>query len=191
LRAIYARMSRIVRWQSWSGSGLEYLVLTDRGGCTQAESTVISGPAPLAPEGFAARYSLQVDSDWRTVEVEASVLGKKDTVRLRRLNSGEWLDGNDRSLPQLAGSFDVDLSMTPFTNTLPIRRLGLKIRASAEIMAAYIAFPQLSVSAEPQRYTRLAADRYLFESLATDFVREIVVDEDGLVVTYPDLFRRV
>ena len=163
--------SEVKRWQSWSGSGLEHLILTDHGGYTRAESVVI------APEGFAARYALQVDSDWRTVEVEASVIGSGNEVRLRRMDSDAWLD--------------VDLSITPFTNTLPIRRLGLKIGDAADIIAAYIAFPELSVSAEPQRYTRLGAASYKFESLNGDFVREITVDEDGLVVTYPDLFRRV
>jgi hypothetical protein len=184
-------VSTIVRWRNWSGGGFEHLILIDHEGYTEARSIVISGPVPSAPEGFAAYYSLKLDSDWRTLEVEASVLGMMDAVHLRRLHSGEWLNRDERLLHQLSRSFDVDLSITPFTNTLPIRRLGLKIGAAAEITVAYIAFPELTVSAEPQRYTRLASDRYRFESIDGGFVREIVVDEDGFVITYPDLFYRV
>ena len=46
------------------------------------------------------------------------------------------------------------------------------------------------MSADPQRYTRLAERTYRFESLGGGFVRDIEVDEHGLVVTYPGLFRR-
>jgi hypothetical protein len=50
----------------------------------------------------------------------------------------------------------------------------------------------LSVTTDPQRYTRLeTGKRYRYESLDSDFVREIDIDDDGLVVTYPGLFRRI
>jgi hypothetical protein len=43
-----------------------------------------------------------------------------------------------------------------------------------------------------QRYTCLEPLRaYRYESLDSDFVREIQVDQNGLVVTYPGLFRRL
>ena len=90
----------------------------------------------------------------------------------------------------MSGAIDVDLTITPLTNTLPIRRLDLEVGRSAEIATAYVDFPAMAVSRNPQRYTRLARDRYLFESLDRDFAREIEVDEAGLVVTYPGLFRR-
>jgi hypothetical protein len=52
--------------------------------------------------------------------------------------------------------------------------------------------PSLNVTADPQRYTCLEPmRRYRFESLDSDFVREIEVDKNGLVVLYPGLFRRV
>jgi uncharacterized protein len=93
-------------------------------------------------------------------------------------------------MPEFTGAIDVDLAMTPFTNTLPIRRLGLAVGASADIIVVYVTFPDLAVIADPQRYTRLAERTYRFESLDGGFVRNIEVDEHGLVVTYPGLFRR-
>ena len=89
-------------------------------------------------------------------------------------------------------AIDVDITATPFTNTLPIRRLNLSAGQSADITVAYIDVPSLTVTADPQRYTCLEPmRRYRFESLDSDFMREIEVDEHGLVVLYPDLFRRV
>jgi len=56
----------------------------------------------------------------------------------------------------------------------------------------YIRVPDLIVTIDPQRYTCLVAGkRYRYEALDSDFVREIETDENGLVVTYPGLFRRV
>ncbi len=45
---------------------------------------------------------------------------------------------------------------------------------------------------QPQAYTRLADRLYLFESLdGSNFQAELPVDEDGIVLDYLDLFRRV
>jgi hypothetical protein len=66
----------------------------------------------------------------------------------------------------------------------------LAVGAAADIIVVYVTFPDLAVSADPQRYTRLAESTYRFESLDGGFVRDIEVDEHGLVVTYPGLFRR-
>jgi hypothetical protein len=134
---------------------------------------------------------LRLDSDWCVVEVKASVAGLAEAVHLRRTRTGDWLDEKDTVLPELHGALDVDLSITPLTNTIPIRRLGLRLGDSAEITAVYIAFPELAVSADRQRYTRVAVDRYRYEAVDSDFAREITVDEHGLVVSYPGLFRRI
>jgi hypothetical protein len=113
--------------------------------------------------------------------------GKKLTTD----GAGSWTDGSGAPLAHLSGAIDVDLSASPFTNTLPIRRLLLAQGRSADILVAYIAFPELTVAIDRQRYTCLEPDRsYRFESLDSDFSRDIEVDGDGLVVTYPGLFRR-
>ena len=72
-----------------------------------------------------------------------------------------------------------------------IGRLKLPIGRSAEIKAAYITVPELELSPAPQRYTRLAADRYRYEGLGTGFAAEIAIDADGLVLDYPGVFERV
>jgi hypothetical protein len=63
---------------------------------------------------------------------------------------------------------------------------------------AYITVPQLQVEATEQRYTCLettsSGGRYRFESLeqgVATFTAELPVDQDGLVMDYPNLFRRV
>ena len=81
---------------------------------------------------------------------------------------------------------------TPFTNTLPIRRHGLAAGQAETIQVVCVRFPELEVTSNRQRYTCLEPkQRYRFESLDSDFTREIEVDENGLVVTYPGPFRRI
>jgi uncharacterized protein len=104
---------------------------------------------------------------------------------------GNWFDAAATPLAGLRDAIDIDLSASPFTNTLPIRRCNLGVGESVDITTAYVAFPDLTVNADPQRYTRLGQHRYRYASRDSDFTRDIEVDEDGLVVNYPGLFRRL
>jgi hypothetical protein len=84
---------------------------------------------------------------------------------------------------------------TPFTNTLPIRRLKLAVGEAADLTVVYVAVtPTLAVRPARQRYTHLRGnedgDRYLYESLERDFKRELLVDRQGLVVDYPGIWER-
>lgn len=55
-----------------------------------------------------------------------------------------------------------------------------------------MSLPDLTVTIDPQRYACLKrGQRYRYESLDSEFVREIDIDVEGLVVTYPGLFKRV
>ena len=66
------------------------------------------------------------------------------------------------------------------------------LAAASERYLADLTMPELSAIADPQRYVCIEPlARYRFESLDTDFVREIEVDTQGLVLAYPGLFKRV
>jgi hypothetical protein len=57
---------------------------------------------------------------------------------------------------------------------------------------AWIFAPTLTMRAQPQAYTRSADRRYLFENLdGSGFRAELPVDEDGIVLDYPDFLQRV
>jgi uncharacterized protein len=186
-------MERDVMWQPWAGPGLEHLHLTRYDGGVLADGLLV-GVHEGSP--FRARYVVQCDEAWRVREVRIDLLDAANR-RLDLIADGEghWTDSSGGALPGLAGCFDVDISATPFTNTLPIRRLALAPGASADINVAYVALPELSVQPRLQRYACLALNagsgRYRFESPFHHFVAELPVDQDGLVVDYPGLFRRI
>ncbi len=126
----------------------------------------------------------------RMAEVHVRGEGLNRHLLLQRGEDGRWrVDGVH--WPALDGLADVDLGVTPATNTLPIRRLGLAVGEQAEITAAWVRFPELTVAPLAQRYTRLDRGRYLYESIASGFQAVLEVDGDGVAITYQNLWRRV
>ena len=179
----------VARWQAWSGDGIEHLVVNERAGRIVAEGAVL---ATMEARCFAATYHIECDPGWRARQIRSRVMGADAAIDLVSDGAGHWRDGRGLALPGLDGAIDVDLSITPFTNTLPIRRLDLAEGQHAEIRTVYLRFPDLSLAVDRQRYTCLERGRrYHYESLDSDFTRDIDIDADGLVVTYPGLFRRV
>jgi hypothetical protein len=179
----------IARWRDWSGESLQHLVLTQGAEAIVAEAVVVG-----EEEGarFGARFRIACDAAWRTRRVEVDMAGTDRRLDLHGDGAGRWRDAAGAPLPALDGAIDVDLPLTPFTNTLPIRRLNLGVGQSIDLRMVYIVLPAFTVTVSPQRYTCLEPlRRYRYESLDSDFVRDVDVDSDGLVVTYPDLYRRV
>jgi len=148
---------------------------------------LIEGAGPIVGTGQ-IRYAIDTDASWATRTVRVATDG--NSLVLFSDGRGHWNEGDGRVLDRLTGATDVDISATPLTNTLPIWRLGLGVGESADIVTAYIAVPELTVTADPQRYTRLDERSYRFESRDSDFARDITVDDAGFVVDYPGLFRR-
>jgi hypothetical protein len=88
----------------------------------------------------------------------------------------------------LINILDIDLSLTPFTNTLPINRLQLKLNQQQTIEVLYFDMLKKEIRPVKQLYTRTANDQYLYENYDSSFKAEIKIDEQGLVVDYPKLF---
>jgi uncharacterized protein len=177
----------VVRWQAEDGYGLEHAEITVRPSGIEAESVVIGdrfGP-------YGARYRLLCAADWSVRSVEINVVGA-GTLRLTSDGAGHWKDAAGVSLGELQGCLDVDISATPLTNTLPIRRLQLASAERREIRVVYIQVPSLVPALAMQAYTCLVSnERYRYEGLFDRFETELVVDAEGLVIDYPTLFRRV
>jgi len=168
-------------WQRWEGHGMERLRLATGPEGVHAEGDV------LTPEDVRAHYRVRCDPGWRTRHVEVTVLDPRPRVlRLDADGRGSWAGH-----PELEGCVDVDIYPSPFTNSLPVRRLGLAPGESAELTAAWVRVPELTVEPVRQRYTRVGEDRWRFEAVETGFAAELAVDGHGLVVDYPGLARRL
>jgi len=168
--------------------GLEHLLLSEY----LADSVVLAFDEEHGP--FRLTYRLTWGESWQLRDAELVVVTERYTrsLSLRTDGEGHWRGGDGRTIDDLNGCMDVDIWPTPFTNSFPIRREPMTVGERREFKMAWICAPDLAVVSQPQAYTRLAERLYLFENLdGSGFRAELPVDEDGIVIDYPDLFRRV
>ena len=170
---------RWILWQGLISPSMERFIIgaADSG---FAMSGLILQAHEEAP--YVARYMIRVDESWRTRSVEVDLEdGGRRHVSLNADGQGHWVR-DDQPLDDLDGCIDADLEWSPSTNTLPIRRLGLKVGESRTVGAAWIRFPSLQVQRIDQSYQRLGDQRYRYRS--GNFTADLAVDGDGLVLQY-------
>lgn len=135
-------------------------------------------------------YEVDWEPNWTFRRIRIELTGEAaSTLELSRAPGGQW-KRNGVASPGLNGCHEVDLWPTPFTNSLPIRRLLLEPGSTATITVAHVIAPELTVTPRPQRYSKLGDGIYRFENLDDGFTADLTVDESGFVVDYPGLFRR-
>ena len=186
-------MERNLVWSRLDEPGFEHLRIIED------QHQVVANGVVIVVENntpFRVRYVVHCDTSWRVRAVDIEILDSHiHGVYLRADGKGHWTNASDEPFPSLNGCIDADISATPFTNTIAIRRLNLAVGEAAEITVAYIKVPEMQVRPIKQRYTCLAQDsdsgQYRYEGLLSNFTAELDVDRDGLVVHYPELFRRV
>ena len=179
---------RFVLWSRLDEPGLERCAFgmgTEHGGL---EGVVITAFEGVPAE---ARYQVGADEAWSTTDVSVTLFVADEVGRIDlRASDGTWTV-DDTARPDLDGCLDVDLGISPSTNTLPIRRLGLAVGEAAELDAAWVRFPELTVERLAQRYTHVAEGRWLYESTDSGFRADLLVDSDGLVIDYEGIWHRV
>jgi hypothetical protein len=184
-------LPRTVVWEPIDGTlrghDLVRVAPTADGVCAEGAVVAVGEDGP-----WAVRFTVVLDAAWTTreVTVESVSPGGLRRLVLEGDGGGGWrADG--RPAPALDGCLDVDLEATPFTNTLPIRRLGLAAGEAAEIRAAWVSAPALEVRVAAQVYERVSGERWRYRSLTTGFEAGLLVDDEGLVVAYERAARRV
>lgn len=183
-----------IAWVKEDPFGTE-LVEASRADRTLSVIGVAIGSEPVP---YRLDYVLETDTDLVTTRIVVTTRGNgwRRALTLRRAQDGSWSSRTADTNP-LAGALDVDLGLSPLTNTMPVVREGLLDgRGSVEFLMAWISVPGLEVTPAPQRYTALEPDpdgarRVRFESLDSDFTAELTYDDEGFVVDYPGLARRI
>lgn len=174
----------IRKWMRLDEPGLEVLVVQPEGDGLLACGHVVHAGA----EPFGLSYVWRLDGAWRTRELtlRLSLPTPRETT-IGRLPRGWAIDG--REAPGLAGCAEIDLSATPFCNTLAMRALD----GTGEIDTLYVDLPSLSVSASRQRYEARGPRlwRYVDLGVAAGFEATLRTDEAGLVEEYEGLFRAI
>ncbi len=170
------------RWQTWAGDGDETLTL-------RWENEGWTALGEVGRERVS--YVIRLTATWRVTQFLLFRDQDQPDLWLGTDGAGRWGEVNGAHRPDLDGCSAIDLGCTPFTNTLPIRELAIDVGEGAEIVAAMVDVETLGIVPVRQRYERLAAQRWRYTNLDSEFTTEFAVDEYGLVHDYPDEFRRV
>ena len=138
--------TRSVLWNNPLDRSADLCVLTPTEQGWLLEGLVL---VPIDEGPARCEYRVEADASWGTrsarVDVQHPVSGR--SVELRR-SGDQWLV-NEVHEPALDGCTDIDLRVTPATNTLPIRRLALAVGDASTLRAAWVGFPDLAAVASP------------------------------------------
>jgi uncharacterized protein len=187
--------TRDVLWSAWDGRGFEHLRLEMDAAGVLADSLIIAVDDDGRP--YRGRYRLECDGNWTTRRVLIERLGEAPGVLDLRVDAhGRWSDAASGTGLPLDGCVDVDIFPSPFTNSLPVRRLPeLPAGRPTAFRMAWVLLGELTVRVAPQEYTLLErrddGSRWRFRSLDSDFTVELEMDADGVVRDYPEIARRV
>lgn len=180
--------SKTVRWRPVKGSGLEHLEVRAEKNAIVARGVVIG---QYNGKPFGVRYKTICDKRWTVREIAIDTSDGR-SIRFASDGGGRWRDGKRRR-PEFDGCIDIDLAGSPFTNTLPIRRLGLDVKhGPVEFLMLWFPFDTFEPFVDGQRYTCLQSRRlYRFDAVDGSFSADLPVDKDGFVLDYLTLFKRV
>jgi hypothetical protein len=182
-------------WAAWDGRGLEHLRLGTGPEGVRADGLLLAVDDQGRP--FRARYLVECDPRWRVRRARIERLEEPPAaLHLRADGRGHWTDDATGAALPLEGCVDVDIYPSPFTNTLPIRRLAdAAVGRPLPIAVAWVVLPDLTVQTTRQEYTLLARGvdgaRWRFHAPDSGFTAELSVDPDGLVRDYPGIARRL
>lgn len=144
-----------------------------------------------ANDTYIINYLISTDHHWNVQDFEISceMQGKRKQVCGKKTGSDWRING--QIAPAFEGFKYIDIAITPLTNTLPIRGLGLHVDESKLIEVIYIDILNDKIKPVKQKYTKLSKERYHYENMETDFASSILIDRNGMVKTYPGLFELV
>lgn len=90
---------------------------------------------------------------------------------------------NGKQADQFKGCIDIDIPLTPFTNTLPINRLKLDQDEEHQIQVIYLDLLEQQVISVKQKYIRLSKTEYHYENIPNDFEAKIKLMNWDLLLT--------
>ncbi|MGV9798480.1 putative glycolipid-binding domain-containing protein [Mycobacterium sp. NPDC003449] len=185
----------VLTWRAHDVPRMESARVQLSGNRIKAYGRIIAA-ATASHAAFSASYDLVTDESGATKRLSLTVtLAERERqISIARDEEGMWLvqDHTQTSRSDFGGALDVDVILSPFFNTLPIRRVGLHEHAeSVTIPVVYVRVPELSVEEVSVSYSSGAdaAAGIKLKSPVADTT--IAVDSDGFILDYPGLAGRI
>jgi uncharacterized protein len=181
-------MERLLIWRGLDGWRADGAYVRIEDGRLSAHGT------QFGADPYRLDYHVRTGPDFVTETLELSLLrgGTLKRLLLARKPDGSWTADNE-PLPEVEGALDCDLGLCPLTNTMPVLRERL-LDPGAEphdFVMAWVAVPDLTVHRSEQRYEPIDDHHIRYVGRHRSFVAVLELDDDGLVMRYPELAERV
>ncbi|HTF82362.1 MAG TPA: putative glycolipid-binding domain-containing protein [Cytophagales bacterium] len=177
-----------ILWKGREYDSLEHCLVTYTFEGVEIRSVIIGSIGGLT---YRVEYLIKTNLHWETQSVEL-YSWHQDRVQHFRLDSdtlGNWMSP-EANVTKFQGCIDIDIPLTPFTNSLPINRLNMTVGEAHVIKVLYFDVLEGAITTVNQKYTRTSQNTYHYENIPCDFEATIEVDASGLVTDYPFLFVR-
>lgn len=181
-------MKQTIVWNRLDFTSVEHLTFSDSG---EGKSVIsyITGATENQP--FAVQYQIEIADNWTVSSFKIHSLDNEKSIRMTSDNQGKWFDASGVHLAEFDGCFDIDITLTPFTNTLLIKRLSFETGEQKQFTVLYIELPEFNIKRVEQFYTKIGERLYVYEGYPKDFRAELPLDEMGFVTNYPEIFQRI
>lgn len=180
---------RPVVWQATKWPATEFLTVKHHEHNRQANGTI---NGCLDGQPFSIQYEIEITTDWKVSSFFIRRNGIESTeLKLTSDLNGHWFDKDGNHVDAFDNCIDIDISLTPFTNTLPVRRLNFEKGEKKTLHMLYIKLPEFELQKLTQHYTKLDNRLYLYENAVSGFRAELPLDEHGIVKDYPGIFTRI
>jgi hypothetical protein len=116
-------MYQQIVWMADAWPGGEHLALH-----TFVDGSILAGGVAIGMidhEPTRVTYAIRCDPEWQVRSVEMEIQGA-ERLSVTSDRRGGWTNPAGEPVPSLTGCIDVDIRVTPFTKSLPIRRLRLQ-----------------------------------------------------------------
>lgn len=187
----------ILTWRAPDATRMESVRVQLSGNRIRANGRIVAAATDKHP-AFAAYYDLQTDESGATkrLGLTVTVAERERQLVIARDEENMWLvtDFRGQSRAGYDGALDIDMVLSPFFNTLPIRRVRLHQRAAAVTLPTiYLGLPEMSVTAAAASYTSAGPGTGITVlTPGTDpGGSTLTVDTDGFVIDYPGLAARI
>jgi len=190
-----SRKPIIVTWQGTNRTSLEQVRLFVSDGRLRASGRLIV--VSDTPYSASFEFTAARSGDVGRGLLRTTAADTERTISMGRTEDGVWLvdDGNGAAARnEFEGAVDVDVAGSVTFTALPIRRLGLHRKpAEVELPVLYVSMPDLAVTLVRQTYRTVSItdDGAVINYTDAHRSADIIVDRDGLPVTYPDAAQRI
>ncbi len=184
---------RHIVWQSLATPGLEHVRARNEGDQIVAHGRTVRVLGGVLED---LRWRIECDLRWRTRAIRVLLRDRLHPLLYAQCDGqGRWTVQTGEVRGRLAGCVDVHLADTPFTSTLPIRRLGpwrpgeevrIRVASANPVEGVFLPVRQSYTLESEEGDVRIFA----YRNLDSGFEAKLSVDRSGFVIDYGSDFRR-